>query len=311
MLSINTNKAAMAAINSIDTNNSLLVKSMTRLATGKKINSSSDDAAGKQIANRLQSQSDGQQVAQKNISDATSIIQTADSALDTVTKDLTRMRDLATQAANGTNSQQDVEALQTEYNEIAANIYSVLSNTSYGGTSLFSAGPQTDTGQVYGGFIPGGMMGGKTGITFQTGSESSDVLTLNINKQLSELNEDLCKVSYNYNCQGSLESDQPIDGETPELYTDPAQAMEDIDTALSDVGKLQSALGSSINRLNSCSKNLQTMNDNLQISIGTIMDTDYAKEASNLTKYQLLTQTSITMLKQSQTATSLVSSLLN
>ena len=102
MLSINTNTASMAAVNAINKSSASLSTSMERLATGNRINSSADDAAGKQIASRLTAQSSGMGVALSNIQDATAMLQTADSMFDEMTDVLGRMKDLSTQAANGT-----------------------------------------------------------------------------------------------------------------------------------------------------------------------------------------------------------------
>lgn len=100
MLSINTNNASMAAVNAISKSSSSLSTSMERTATGNRINSSADDAAGKQIANRLTAQSSGMGVALSNINDATAMLQTADSMFDEMSDVLGRMKDLSTQAAN-------------------------------------------------------------------------------------------------------------------------------------------------------------------------------------------------------------------
>lgn len=115
MLSINTNNASMAAVNAISKSSSSLSTSMERLATGNRINSSADDAAGKQIANRLTAQSSGMGVALSNINDATAMLQTADSMFDEMSDVLGRMKDLSTQAANGTYSDDDLQAMQDEY----------------------------------------------------------------------------------------------------------------------------------------------------------------------------------------------------
>lgn len=120
MLSINTNNASMAAVNAISKSSSSLSTSMERLATGNRINSSADDAAGKQIANRLTAQSSGMGVALSNINDATAMLQTADSMFDEMSDVLGRMKDLSTQAANGTYSDDDLQAMQDEYDELGS-----------------------------------------------------------------------------------------------------------------------------------------------------------------------------------------------
>lgn len=129
MLSINTNNASMAAVNAISKSSSSLSTSMERLATGNRINSSADDAAGKQIANRLTAQSSGMGVALSNINDATAMLQTADSMFDEMSDVLGRMKDLSTQAANGTYSDDDLQAMQDEYDELGQQMSDMLQNT--------------------------------------------------------------------------------------------------------------------------------------------------------------------------------------
>jgi len=142
MLSINTNPASMASVNAINKSNSSLATSMERLATGNRINSSADDAAGKQIANRLQAQSNGMNQAMRNVSDATALLQTADGTFDEMNNILGRMQDLATQAANGTYSDEDRAAMQSEFDELGHQMSDMMQNTTYGGTNLFGTSGQ-------------------------------------------------------------------------------------------------------------------------------------------------------------------------
>lgn len=146
MLSINTNTASMAAVNAINKSSASLSTSMERLATGNRINSSADDAAGKQIASRLSAQSDGMGVALSNIQDATAMLQTADSMFDEMTDVLGRMKDLSTQAANGTYNSDDLQAMQDEYDELGQQMSDMLQNTTYGGTNLFGTASGSNTG---------------------------------------------------------------------------------------------------------------------------------------------------------------------
>ena len=274
MLSINTNTASMAAVNAINKSSASLSTSMTRLATGNRINSSADDAAGKQIANRLEAQSSGMGVALKNISDATAMLQTADGMFDEMNDILGRMKDLSTQAANGTYNSDDLGAMQDEYDELSDQMDDMMNNTTYGGTNLFG-----DTGKF------------TSSVSFQVGAESSDVMTVDISDDLSSLKTDLDGLS------------------NLKLGTD-ASVMDSISATMAQIGEIQSQLGASINRLNDTATNLTSMKDNTDVAVGNIMDTDYATEASNMTKQQVLMQTGITMLKQSNSMSSMVSSLL-
>src|SRR5438067_4981442 len=140
MLSLHTNNAALSAQNSITRTQTSLSTSMTRLSTGFRINSSSDDAAGLQIASRLKAQTSGMAVAMRNTQNATSMLQTADGALDEVSNMLVRMKDLATQSADASSSADDVAAMQSEYDALGKELYNVMNNTSFGGNPLLVGG---------------------------------------------------------------------------------------------------------------------------------------------------------------------------
>src|SRR5690606_20482719 len=119
-----------------------------RLGTGYRINSAADDAAGLQIATRLNAQSRGMAVAMRNTSDAISMLQTAEGAFQEMTDILERMKDLATQSANGTNSDDDRTSLQSEYDELARELNNIMTTTKFAGQALFSA---DGTGGTFGG----------------------------------------------------------------------------------------------------------------------------------------------------------------
>ena len=303
MLSINTNNASMAAVNAISKSSSSLSTSMERLATGNRINSSADDAAGKQIANRLTAQSSGMGVALSNINDATAMLQTADSMFDEMSDVLGRMKDLSTQAANGTYSDDDLQAMQDEYDELGQQMSDMLQNTTYGGTNLFGVSGTSNTGTD-------GLF--QSAVTFQVGAESSDTMTVNVSSQLNTLVTDLSAISNSFSAdQADTTGTAGVSGGTELTASGSAnQMITSISTAMDDVSQIQSKLGASINRLNDTANNLTSMQDNTEVAIGNIMDTDYATEASNMTKQQVLMQTGITMLKQSNSMSSMVSSLL-
>lgn len=302
MLSINTNTASMASVNAINKSSASLSTSMERLATGNRINSSADDAAGKQIANRLTAQSSGMGVAMNNINDATAMLQTADSMFDEMSDVLGRMKDLSTQAANGTYSDDDLQAMQDEYDELGQQMSDMLQNTTYGGTNLFGTSGTSNTGKD-------GLF--QNAVTFQVGAESSDTMTVDISSQLSNLVTDLSSVSTSFAADQSASGGAGVSGGAELTASGSAnQMITSLQTAMDDVSKIQSKLGASINRLNDTANNLTSMQDNTEVAIGNIMDTDYATEASNMTQQQVLQQTGISMLKQANSMSSMVSSLL-
>ncbi|HSD40220.1 MAG TPA: flagellin [Rhodocyclaceae bacterium] len=146
MLSLNTNAAALTSQNSVSTTQKQLSTSMTRLGTGYRINSAMDDAAGLQIATRLNAQTRGMAVAQRNTQNGISMMQTAEGALNEVSEILLRMKDLTTESLNGTSSTEDVAAMQAEFDALGSEMDNILTNTSFGGTALFGAGGSLTAG---------------------------------------------------------------------------------------------------------------------------------------------------------------------
>jgi len=152
---INTNIPSLNTQRNLNSSQSALNTSIQRLSSGLRVNSAKDDAAGLAIADRMNSQIKGLAVAQRNANDGISMAQTAEGALSTVGDNLQRMRELAVQAANGTNSAQDRKTLNDEYKQLSDEVFRVLNGTSFNGQNLF-----TGTGQ---------------GASAGTGSDSANV----------------------------------------------------------------------------------------------------------------------------------------
>ena len=281
-LSIFTNASSMASTNALNKSNSLLSTSMERLGTGKRINSAADDAAGMQIASRLQGQTNGMTVAKRNIADATSMLQTAEGAFDEVSNIMYRMKDLATQAANDTNSTEDRASLQSEFDQLNSELGNIMDNTSFGGTKLLSGG----TG-----------LASASGLNFQIGSSNAETLNVNVSSDISGLTSTLTGASGLTSLK--LDSAATASG-----------AIASLEGALKEVGSLRSSLGANINRLGHTSANLANMQDNTELALGNIRDADFASEASTMTRQQMLAQTSMSMLKQSNSMSGMVMSLL-
>ena len=276
-LSIFTNASSMASTNALNKSNGALATAMERLGTGKRINSAADDAAGLQIATRLQAQSNGMNVAQRNISDATAMLQTAEGAFDEVTNILHRMKDLSTQASNGTNSAKDLTSMNAEFGELGKELANIMDNTSYSGDKLFGADK----------------LGGA--VKFQIGASSSETMELDLGTTLTALNTELKTT---------------VGGGDISTGAAANTMITTINTALDNVSGVRSTLGANINRLGHTANNLSNMKDNTDVAIGNIMDADFASEASNMTRNQMLAQTSMSMLKQSNSMSGMVMSLL-
>ena len=160
MLSVHTNYSSLVAQNSVNKNNSLLSTAMERLSTGLRINGADDDAAGLQIANRLNANVVGMTTASRNVNDATSMLQTADGALDELTNIAERQKELATQAANGVNSTADMTALNDEFQALTTEAARIMDKTEYAGNNLFDKL--------------------NAGVSFQIGADSAEKLTVTV-----------------------------------------------------------------------------------------------------------------------------------
>ncbi|MPM79290.1 Flagellin [bioreactor metagenome] len=276
-LSIHTNYASLVTQTNLGKTNNTLGTNQQRLGTGFRINSAADDAAGLQIATRLTAQSRGMDVAMRNASDSISLLQTGEGALNEMTDILQRMKDLATQAANDTNSDDDRTALKAEYDELGNELTNIVSNTKYAGDALFAAGGKFTAA-----------------ITFQIGASSAETLSFNAATELGEVNTAITTVK----------------AETLDDATNAASAMDELETALDAVGALRAQFGANINRLNHTINNLANMKDNTETATGRIKDADIAKESAAMTKNSMLMQSGIAMLKQTGQMPGLVMSLL-
>ncbi|QTO54776.1 lateral flagellin LafA [Duffyella gerundensis] len=283
MLSIFTNSAAMSSTNSMNRATGALNVAMERLGTGKRINSAADDAAGLQIATRLQGQTNGMGVAMNNINKATAMLQTAEGAFDEVNNILFRMKDLATQAADDTNNADDRKSLQGEFDTLNAELNNIMSNTSYGSEKLLhdvsAIGVSANAGKLFG------------EMQFQIGASQKETLKVDLSAELSGVVASLLTLS-------TAGISANASGANAVLNT--------VSAALDKVGGIRSALGANINRLGHTAANLANMRDNTQLNLGAIQDADFAAEASQMSRQNMLTQSSQAMLKQANQMGSMV-----
>ena len=288
-LSSNTNYSSLVPQTNLGKTNNALGTNQQRLGTGLRINSAADDAAGLQIATRLNAQSRGMGVAMRNTNDAVSLLQTAEGAFSEMTDILQRMKDLSTQAANATNSGADLIALQAEYDELGKEMSNIVKNTKFAGNSLFSNGTTTDGS------------GGKfsAAMTFQIGSSAGETLTLDVNAKLTALATALGNASDTYTTPGTPGVELATTQDpTTAVNTNANANITVLETALNSVGELRALFGANINRLNHTNNNLANMKDNTEMAKGRIMDADFAAESATMTKNSMLLQSGISMLKQ-------------
>ncbi|WP_298774658.1 flagellin [uncultured Shewanella sp.] len=297
MLSVQTNNASLIAQNSVNKTNDLLSNAMERLSTGLRINSAADDAAGLQIATRLNANVTGMETASRNVSDATSMLQTADGALEEITTIANRQKELATQANNGVNSGKDLAALDAEFQQLTAEMTRILEETTYAGNNLFDALANTTT--------------------FQIGASSSETLDVTVAQTnlaaitASDANGATATVDLTALRLTDASVDADYTGDT--IVTQGAGAggaMNAVDALIDVVGEARSTLGANINRLGHTASNLANVTENTKAAAGRIMDTDFAVETGNMTKNQLLVQAGTNILSSANQNTGLVMGLL-
>ncbi|WP_417273728.1 flagellin [Celeribacter halophilus] len=290
-LYVNTNTSSLNAQNQLMKTGNTLDTAYQRLSSGLRINSAADDAAGLQISNRLTSQVNGLNQAVRNANDGISLAQTAEGAMDETTNMLQRMRTLALQSANGSNTDKDRVALQQEVKALAEEINRVASDTTFGGQNLLDG---TYTG------------------TFQVGADAQQTISFS-------LSSGGAGNSIDFAGNGGMTVSGLSDQASVQLSKDTisvstvanAQSMVAIlDTMIAAVDSKRAELGAVQNRFSSTISNLSNIAENVSAARSRIRDTDFATETASLTSAQILQQASSSILAQAnqrpQTALSLL-----
>ncbi|QKL01332.1 MULTISPECIES: flagellin domain-containing protein [unclassified Pseudomonas] len=279
-LTVNTNTTSLGIQKNLNRASDALSTSMTRLSSGLKINSAKDDAAGLQIATRMTSQIRGQTMAIKNANDGISIAQTAEGAMQEQTNILQRMRELAVQSRNDSNSEEDRNALNKEFAAMSDELTRIANSTQLNGKNLLDGTAGTMTFQV----------GSNTGTSNQitiTLASGFDAATLSVGS-------------------GTI----AISGTSANIEANFSAAVTAIDAALQSINSSRADLGAAQNRLTSTINNLQNINENAEAARGRVQDTDFAAETAQLTKQQTLQQASTSVLAQANQLPSAVLKLL-
>lgn len=267
-LGVLNNIAAIYAQNNLNQTQSSLQNTLTQLSSGSRINSGADDAAGLALANGLQANVAALTQSSQNASDGVGMLQTADGALSQVTNLLNRAMTLATEASNGTLNTAQSGSADAEYQSILTEINNIGSATNYNNNPLFSA---TATSIV----VSDGTTSGTTSF-----SETVGVLTsASVGTTSAGAGEDL--------------SATKLDNQTDALA-----ALSEISTAIGDVAYQRGTLGANINQLSAASNVASSESVNLTSAENNIMATNYGQATSDLSKFQVLSQTGISALAQ-------------
>ncbi len=315
-LGVNTNVASLSVQKNLAKASDALSTSMTRLSSGLKINSAKDDAAGLQIATRETSQIRGQTVAIKNANDGISMAQTAEGALQESTNILQRMRELAIQSRNDSNSSTDRTALNAEFAQMSDELTRIATSTNLNGKNLLDGSAGTMTLQV------GSNTGSANHIDLVLSTKfdatslavaSGSVSITGTSSVASSAGTPSTAAVASTATSAAVPSSAAVAstaGVTGTAGTNIDNAITAIDAALQTINSTRADLGASQSRLSSTISNLQNINENATAALGRIQDTDFAAETANLTKQQTLQQASTAVLAQANQLPSAVLKLL-
>jgi flagellin len=273
---INTNIASLNAQRNLNSSQSALNTALERLSSGLRVNSAKDDAAGLAIATRMTAQSRGMSVAIRNANDAISMAQTAEGALGQMRDHVMRMRDLAVQSANATNTADDRSALQAEFRQLQLEVNRIISQTKFNGKAILDTDAGTNSFQV------GANAGEKVDVTTTTIGQNANF-----------------SPAVNVISIGGAATSANIDS-----------AIGALDTALTQVNSERSTLGAAQSRFEGIVAVLQVARENQTAAASRIMDADYASETASLTRSQILQQAGTAMLAQANALPNNVLSLL-
>jgi flagellin len=271
-MSINTNVISLNSQRALNSTQSSLGTAMERLSSGLRVNNSKDDAAGLAIASRMESQVRGQNVAIRNANDAISLAQTAEGSIGKITDMLQRMRELAVQSANATNTSADRGNLDKEFQQLSSEITRTITSTRFNGLAVLA-----------------GDAGAKS---FQVGELNTDRV-------------DLTTTDLSANSSISDVGTADITSET-----NASSAIATLDEALSTVNVERANYGAYQNRFENIISTLQISSNNTSAARGRIIDADFATETANLSRAQILQQAGTAMVAQANQMPQQVLSLL-
>jgi flagellin len=272
-LTVATNVGAMAASAAASSVNRDMNTSIERLSTGYRINSASDDVAGVSIASRLEADAMGLKQALRNASDAQNFLDTAEGAMEEVKNILLRIRELAVQGSNATNSATDIGYIENEMTALEAEITAIGTDTTWSDIEMLGA----DAGAFQ----------------FQVGTNAADEISITTTA--------LTLANLSLGAAAALST--PANSEAETYITT-------VDAAIETLNGYRTAIGEVSNRLNHTIANLSNNMRNVAEGLGRIKDTDFAEETTNLTKNQILQQAATAMLAQANASKQGVLSLL-
>ena len=304
-LQINTNIAAMNAYRNLSGTQVSMSTSLERLSSGLRINRAADDAAGLAISEKLRAQSNGLNQATANAQDGISLIQTAEGALNESHSILQRMRQLAVQSANDTNSNGDRTAIQSEVDQLAKELNRIGNTTQFNGANLLRGSAVTDAA----------VGGADKAVIFQVGANANQILTVNISDSRGgalgvaftsagvQADPNATPAVVHIAQPAGITFDENAVG--IDVSSDQAAAttaLGVIDAAIGLVSTARASLGAAQHRLQHTVNSLSVAAENASAAESRIRDTDMAKEMTSFTRSQILAQAGVSMLAQANSA---------
>ena len=294
---VNTNYSALQGQRNLSNVQNQLTTTYQRLSSGMRINSAKDDAAGLQISDRLTSQINGLNQGNRNAADGIALAQTIEAGMDEISGMMQKVRTLAVQASNGTNTAEDRTALAKEASSLVAEMQRISQQTTYGGKKILAGGDKAagDTATIYG-TAGAGANGGS--MTLQVGSNKGDTISFCVaNFTFSKITTGLTK---GFAKDGTKEASKG----TAILFSTAAAAQDLISTMDSLIAKVdgqRANLGAMQNRLESSIRNQSNVAANEADARSRIRDADFAQESANLTQQNIIQQAASSMLMQANT----------
>ena len=323
---VNTNYSALQGQRYLGNVQNSLTTTYQKLSSGMRINSAKDDAAGLQIADRLTSQINGLNQGNRNASDGIALAQTIESGMDEISGMLQKMRTLAVQSANGTNTTEDRSALFKEMSALATEINRISTQTTFAGKSVLNGqvkgsiyGDPAGAGPGVGGNNPAGTTGT---LTLQVGSNKGDTISFNVdsvyfskiadnNNLVGTTNDKFFKVA---NGEVTINIDKitftPPTGQGAQQVKYIGEVIDLMDSAIAKVDGMRAGLGALQNRLESSIRNQSNVAANEADARSRIRDADFAEESANLSQQSIIQQAAASMLMQANTRPQLGLSLL-
>lgn len=279
---INHNISSINAYKNISATDNKMSKSIEKLSSGLRINKAGDDAAGLAISEKMRSQIRGMDMARRNCQDVVSLLQTAEGALESISDMLTRLKELAVQAGNGVYNDQDLANIQLEVTEIIAQVDIVATTTAFNGLTVLDGTYDTN------------------GLNFQIGITPSEAITVKVpDMQAAAIGTGTGNIT--------VASIADIDITDTDLVQENLNA---IDAAIQDITSTRAIFGAVQNRAEYTMANLATGAENMQAAESRIRDADIASEMSNFSKLNVLIQSGMSILAQSNQKTQHVLKLL-